>query len=360
MPSTPTFQVRLTGDLLNSQGEPALAGLGIDRLANIPNVEHEFLLDQAPAADNSEQRSQYELAIEPWHIDGVNALVVVRPWVKESTFAEGAAELVGIARAGIGYDKLDLEACTHSDVVVYNVPDTLVHSTACSAFTFMIALSMRLTEQERLARSGRWDQQSQVVGNELTGKTLGIVGLGHTARELCRLAAPFNMRIIAFSPHADPQQAEQLSVELVNDLETVFRDGDFVSLHNRLLEHNHGMVTADHFALMKTSAYFINVARGELIDQAALTEALAERRIAGAGLDVFATEPLPVDDPMVSLENVILTPHWLPSTREACRNTMGAVIAGIDRLASGQVPDNVLNRAVLERAGFREKLSRWQ
>ena len=360
MPGAPTFIVRLTGDLLNSQGEPALAGLGIDRLAQIRNVQYEFLLDQAPTADNREQRSQYELAIEPRHIAGVNALVVVRPWVKESTFAEGAAELVGIARAGIGYDKLDLDACTRNNVVVYNVPDTLVHSTACSAFTFMLALSMRLTEQERLARSGRWDQQAQTVGNELTGKTLGIVGLGYTARELCRLAAPFNMHVIAFSPHADREQAEQLGVELVGDLETVFREGDFVSLHNRLSEHNHGMITADHFALMKPSAYFINVARGELIDQAALTQALAAGRIAGAGLDVYETEPLPVDDPLVSLHNVILTPHWLPSTREACRNTMGAVIAGIERLACGEVPDNVLNDAVLEQPGFHEKLSRWQ
>src|SRR5205823_3011972 len=189
---------------------------------------------------------------------------------------------------------------------------------------------------ENVARTGRWEQQPQVLGGELQGRTLGIVGLGHSGRELCRLIAPFAMRILAYSPHADPGVAQTLGTRLTT-LEEVLSESDFVSLHCRLTDDNRGLINRERLARMRPSAYLINVARGELIDQKALTEALQQRRIAGAGLDVFEHEPLPPDDPLTTLDNVILTPHWLASTSDVWQATGRATAEGMLRAAAGQV-----------------------
>src|SRR5262249_33622737 len=158
---------------------------------------------------------------------------------------------------------------------------------------FMLALAKRLMDQERIVRQGRWDQQAAVLGSEIQGRTLGIVGLGHTGRELARLVAPFAMRILAFSPHAEVAVAQYLGVRLPS-LEEVLREADFLSLHCRLTDSTRQMIGAPQLALMKPGANFINVGRDELVDQAALVAALRERRIAGAALDVFEVEPLPL------------------------------------------------------------------
>jgi phosphoglycerate dehydrogenase-like enzyme len=167
------------------------------------------------------------------------------------------------------------------------------------------------------------------------------------------------MRIIAYSPHADPAQAEMLGVRLTT-LDEVFREADFVSVHSHLTPEKHGMVKAEHLQLMKPTAYFVNIARGELVDQAALVEILRERRIAGAALDVFEKEPLPANDPLTKLDNVILTPHWNCSTKDVWRATGKAMAEGMLRAARGEVPENVVNREVLEKPRFREKLKKFE
>jgi len=197
------------------------------------------------------------------------------------------------------------------------------------------------------------------MGRDLPGKTLGIVGFGASGRELARLAAPWRMRIIAFSPRANPEEAAKLGVRLVASIDEIFREADFVSLHNRLDASTRGSIGAHHLRLMKPTAYFINVARGEIVDQAALVAALSGRWFAGAGLDVFEHEPLPKDDPLAKLDNVILTPHWLPSTLDAARLTMSEMAEGMIRAASGRVPANIVNAAVLDRPGFQAKLARF-
>jgi phosphoglycerate dehydrogenase-like enzyme len=189
--------------------------------------------------------------------------------------------------------------------------------------------------------------------------TLGIIGLGKTGAELARLVAPFAMRILAYSPHADRDQAEALGATLVSSLDAALEEADFVSLHCRLLPHNHRMLGEREFRLMKPSAYFVNVGRGELVDQPILVRALRERWIAGAGLDVFEAEPLPTDDPLLTLDNVILTPHWLPSTIQAAQATASRMANGILNAAQGRQPENVINPAVLSRPGFLAKLARF-
>jgi phosphoglycerate dehydrogenase-like enzyme len=356
----PTFRVLYTGDYLDAAGRVAYGDIGLSLLAVSGRVEYGFLQDQKPSPGEKAYWDRlYSLEVRPEHVARANGLVIFRPWVQASAFARGADQLVVIGRAGAGYDKIDLPACTANHVAVFNAPLTLTHSTASAALLFILALAKRLPEQERLARSGKWDQQATLMGDDLTGQTLGIVGLGHSGRELARLVAPFQMRVLAYSPHADAAEAEALGVALVPVLAGVLREADYLSLHCRLDRHTRGLIGEAELRLLKPTAYFINVARGELVHQEALVRCLRERRIAGAGLDVFEAEPLPASDPLLELDNVILTPHWLPSTRQAAKATMDLIARGMLRAARGEVPENVVNPAVLERPGFAAKLARF-
>jgi phosphoglycerate dehydrogenase-like enzyme len=173
-----------------------------------------------------------------------------------------------------------------------------------------------------------------------------------------RLIAPFQMRLLAYSPHADPEQAQALGVRLTT-LAEVLREADFLSLHCRLTEQTRGLIGAAQLALLKPTAYLINVARGEVIHEPALVAALRERKIAGAALDVFEKEPLSADDPLLQLDNVIVTPHWNASTTDVWQATGRAMAEGMLRVATGQAPDNVVNRDVLSRPGFQKKLARF-
>lgn len=354
------FRVFYSGDYLNEQGEIAYWGVNPGLLASLPYIEVGFLEDLKPSPNDPDYWHRlYSLQVEPAHIAQAHGLVILRPWVKASAFANGAQNLVVIGRAGAGYDKIDLAACIANDVAVFNAPDTLIHATASAAFLFMQMLARRVLEHQRILYEGRWDLQPQIMGDDLTGQTLGIVGLGNTGRELVRLVAPFGMRVIAYSPHADPLQAANLGVTLLPTLDSLLREADFVSLHCRLTEQTRNMIGERELRLLKPTAFFINVSRGELVDQEALVRCLRERWIAGAALDVFEVEPLPLDDPLLALDNVILTPHWLPSTRQAVQATADLIAQGMMRAAQGKVPQNVVNPEVLERPGFRAKLARF-
>jgi phosphoglycerate dehydrogenase-like enzyme len=351
------FRVALTGDFLGADGRPVYGDPGLAELGRAPYVQAHFVTDLAPRpGDESYWSRLYSLEVRPEHIARVDGLIVLRPWVKAATLAAGGGRLVVIGRSGAGYDKIDLAACTAHDVAVFNVPGVLNHSTASTALMFMLALAKRLPAQDRITRQGRWDLQAAVTGHEIEGRTLSIVGLGQSGRELARLAAPFNMRMLAYSPHADPAQAASLGVRLVS-LEVALSEADFLCIHAHLTPDKRGMIGAREIALMKPGAYLINVARGEIVDQAALVAALQEERIAGAALDVYEHEPLPADDPLLRLGNVILTPHWSASTSDVFRGTARATASGMLRAAQGLVPEHVVNPEVLDRPTFLAKLA---
>jgi phosphoglycerate dehydrogenase-like enzyme len=355
-----SFRLAVTGDFLDDSGELAYGDAGLPLLRSEPAIQWHFLTDLAPARGDSGYTSRlYSLEVLPEHIRAVDGLIVLRPWVTRDTFSEGAVDLLVIGRSGAGYDKIDLAACTDCGVAVFNAPLALNHATASAALLFMLALAKRLPEQERVLRQGRWDQQHAVMGSELEHRTLGIIGLGHTGCELARLVAPFSMSVLAYSPHADPARADSLGVRLTS-LEDLLRQSDFVSLHCRLTAATRRMIGPAQLALMKPTAYFINVGRGELVDQPALAEALRQRRIAGAGLDVFEVEPLPQADPLLELDHVILTPHWLASTRDIWSATARAMAEGMRRAARGEPPENVVNPESLDQQAFREKLARFR
>src|SRR5262249_11462881 len=354
-----TFSVALTGDFLNEDGVSAYGDISLGLLEDDPRISYHFLTEQRPRRDDPGYWQRfYSLGVKPEHLAGVNGLVVLRPWVKRGTFVNGAEDLVVIGRSGTGYDKIDVPACTENDVALFNAPLALNHPTASSALLFMLALAKKLPQQERITRAGRWDLQASVLGGELQGRTLGIIGLGHSGRELARLVAPFDMRLLAYSPAADPAQAAALGVRLTG-LDELLPEADFVSLHCRLSDETRGLLGRAQLALLKPTAYLVNVARGELIDQPALVGVLRERNIAAAALDVFATEPLSADDPLLALDNVIVTPHWNASTVDVWRATGRAMAEGMLRAATGQVPENVVNPEVLTRPEFQRKLARF-
>jgi phosphoglycerate dehydrogenase-like enzyme len=353
------FRVALTGDFLHEKAGNPSVDIGLGLLDAEPKITYRFIDDHAPKAKDPGWFSRlYSLEVKPEHIAAVDGLVVLRPWVKRSTFSGGPGSLTVIGRSGAGYDKIDIDSCTENDVAVFNCPLELNHSTASTALLFILALSKRLMSQDRITRQGRWDLQPATMGAELEGRTLGIIGLGHSGRELVRLVQPFNMKVMAHSPHADARQAASLGVRLVS-LEEVLQSSDFVSLHCRLTPQTRRMIGRSQLALMKPRAYVVNIARGELIDQPALVDALDRRAIAGAALDVFEVEPLPKDDPLTKLDNVILTPHYSPATVDIWAATGRATSTGMIRAAHGRVPPNIVNPAVLDRPGFRAKLARF-
>jgi len=354
-----TFRLAISGDILNEEGVDAYGGLPTDQLDRTCHIAYHFLREQGPRTGDREYWERfYSLEVSPAHLNDLDGFVVLRPWMKRKTIESARERLVVIGRSGAGYDKVDLAACTECDIALFNAPLALNHPTASTALLFMLALAKKLFAQDKSTRAGRWDMQAALLGEEIIGRTLGIVGLGHSGRELVRLVAPFSMQVLAYSPHADPAQARALNVELV-DLDELFRRADFVSVHARPRPENRHFISRAEFALMKPSAYFVNVARGELVDEAALVEALKSRRIAGAALDVFEHEPLPVEHPLIELDNVILTPHWSASTRDVWQATGKAMIDGMLRAARGEVPENVVNREALLRPGFLDKLAKF-
>jgi phosphoglycerate dehydrogenase-like enzyme len=353
------FRIAITGDFLNADGASAYGDLGFGAMDECPYIDYHFIMDHAPQPhDPGYWDRLYSMEVKAEHIKDADALLVLRPFIQAHIFADGAGDLTFVGRSGAGYDKIDVAALTENDVALFNLPNILTHSTASSALMFILALTKRLPAQDRITREGRWDLQPQVMGMEIEGKTLGIIGLGASGRELVRLIAPFNMRVIAYSPNADPAQAAALNVELVS-LETVMRESDVVSIHSNLTPDKHKMIRAEHLALMKPSAYLVNIARGALVDQAALVKVLQERRIAGAGLDVFEVEPLPTDDPLIALDNVILTPHFAPATSDIWTAGGQQMSQYMIQAGRGEIPESLINKAVLDRPGFQKKLVRF-
>jgi len=228
---------------------------------------------------------------------------------------------------------------------------------AVAAITLVLALSHRLLAKDRLTRAGCWYAATNSVGTGLDGRTLGVLGLGNIGQEVMRLIEPFEMRRIASDPAVAPDVPTALGVELV-DLETLLVESDFLVLLCPLTPATHRLIDARMIALMKPTACLVNVSRGPIVDQAALTDALRGGRIQGAGLDVFEHEPVAAGDPLLALDNVIVTPHSLGATDQWFRGCGESAIRSILAVAAGELPDHIVNRAVLDDARLRTKLAR--
>ncbi len=247
-------------------------------------------------------------------IAGYEALVVRSETKVTAEVIEAGRRLQVIGRAGVGVDNIDVEAATRRGIVVVNAPTGNTVAAAEHALALLFAVARRLPQAQAAVQAGRWER-SQFIGTEVRGKTLGIVGLGRIGSEVARRARGLEMQVIAHDPYLPPEHAAQLGVRLV-PFDLLLAAADFISLHVPLTESTRGLIGRRELALCKPSAYLINAARGGLVDEEALAEVLAEGRLAGAALDVFAKEP-PADSPLLHSEKVVATPHVGALTREA-------------------------------------------
>ena len=282
----------------------------------------------------------------------------------DASTVDGSKRLACVARWGVGYDRVDTDALTANHVLLAIAVDAVRKPVAEAIVTLILALAKKLAAKDRLVRIGRWDLKVQTSGLGLSGKTVGSVGMGNIGGELFRLLGPFDLgRRIAHDPYLDPQRASELNVELVS-LETVFRESDFVAVNCPLSEETRGFIDARLFALMKPSAYFINTARGPIVNQEDLVAALQSGAIAGAGLDVVEPEPLPLDHPLIGMDNVILSPHALAWTDDLYEMNGTIACESLLALFRGEIPAFPVNREVIETPAFQGKLqamaARWQ
>ncbi len=318
----------------------------VDRGIRVSDTVSSYPMDTLEEAGiNWSFWDEYVREVRPDQIDGCDAVVVGGADVSAGSLECEQPPLL-IARLGAGYDNIAIEACTERGVLITTAPDGVRRAMASSGIAFLLALAHRLVEKDRRTRDGVWDRSA--IGMGLSGRTLGVLGVGNIGRDLCGLAAPFALRRISHDAFAAPVDG----VEAV-DLETLLRESDYVIVTLPLTDDTHHLLNAERLALMKPTAYLINIARGPIVDQSALATALAEGRLAGAALDVFEQEPLDVGDPLLAMDNVIVAGHDIGLTYEMTNDVAASACRSILAVASGKVPSYVLNPAALEHPRLR-------
>jgi phosphoglycerate dehydrogenase-like enzyme len=287
-------------------------------------------------------------------IDRYDAIIVL-DWRFPAESFHQLRRLVVLARWGVGYDQVDTRACSDASVILAITPDSVRGPVAEGILALIFSLAKNLPTLDRNCRAGLWRSDAP-VSVDLRGSSLGSVGMGNIACEMFRIARALGFgRLLACSRSLSPQ-AGTLGVE-VTDLDTVMRESDFVATNCPLNAETRGMLGARELALMKPSSYLINTARGAIVDEIALLQVLRERRIAGAGLDVFAIEPIRDDHPFFELDNVVLTPHLIARTRGCIRDTSLSACRNVLAVAQGRVPPYVVNRDVLAHPRIRSRLT---
>src|SRR5580698_3545986 len=257
-----------------------------------------------------------------------------------------APNLLVVSSNGAGYDPVDVEACTKAGVLVVNQSGGNAHSVAEHALGMMLTLSKRIIEADRALRRDPNVNRNSLMGTEAQGKTIGIVGIGNVGRRLAELCKGlFGMKVLAYDPYLSREEIAARGADKV-ELDDLLRRSDYVSINCPLTKDNRGMIGAREYALMQPHAYFITTARGFIHDEAALLEALRNKQIAGAGLDVWSKEPPPPQHPLLQFDNVLASPHTAGVTKEA-RENMGRIAAEqmLDAL-DGKRPPRIINPEV--------------
>jgi D-3-phosphoglycerate dehydrogenase len=285
---------------------------------------------------------------EPYLVDRVRDMdgMIIRANGKVSRkVMESAPKLKVVGRHGVGVENIDLEAATEKGIWVVNTPDANDVSVAEHFFGLALMLSKMLKKGEVALREGRFEARYQYIGNELHGKTLGILGLGRIGKTIARMGLKgFEMKILYYDTVRYKEVEEEVKASKVS-MDELLSKSDFVSINLPMLPETQGLVGEREFGLLKPSAYVINLARGPVWDEKALYRVLKERKIAGAGSDVFEVEPATKDHPLFQLENFIGTPHMAAHTDEALRR-MSRVAVDIVRVLEGKEPVHPVNRVV--------------
>ena len=272
------FRIGFSADFCDQQGQPVFPDIGLSLLEGIPRVAHEFV---------AEYRDEYS----PHQLADYDVVISLKPKVTAQSLA-GVSRLCAIGRCGVGYDNVDLDACTEHGIAVFITPAGVVRPVAESIVLLVLALSHHLVRKDRQVRRGLWAESNRLLGREPRQRVVGTIGLGNIASEAIRLLRVFDVnRFLAFDPYVSPDRAAQLGVEAVT-LEDLLRQSDYVLVNCPLNPQTRGLLGKPQFALMKPEAVLINTARGPIVEEGALIEALQTGRIAGAALDVFEKEPL--------------------------------------------------------------------
>ena len=280
-------------------------------------------------------------------VDGLLPLLTDRI---DANLMDAAPRLKVISNMAVGYDNIDVPEATKRGIVVGNTPGVLTETTADMAFTLLMAAARRVAEADTFTRKGQWKTWGPMVmlGQDIHHATLGIVGLGRIGKELAKRAKGFNMKVLYHDQIRQVQEEKQLGVEYVSELSTLLSRSDFVSIHVPLGPQTHHLIGAAEFALMKPTAILINTSRGPVVDQKALYEALKSGKIFAAAIDVTEVEPISLEDPLLTLDNIIITPH-IASASVATRTKMANMaaenlIAGLQ----GKIPPNCVNPEALK------------
>jgi phosphoglycerate dehydrogenase-like enzyme len=343
---TNTFRVALSADFCDEGGKLVFPDIGLSLFDGVSRLSHEFL---------AEYRAEYT----PDQLADYDVLISLKPKVTAQSL-QGVSRLCGIGRCGVGYDNVDLDACTEHGIAVFITPGGVVRPVAESIVLLVLALSHNLVAKDRLVRMGRWTESTRRLGREPRQRVVGTIGMGNIASEAIRLLRVLDVdRFLAFDPYISPERAAQLGVEMVS-LDELLRISDYVLVNCPLTPQTRGLIGRPQFALMKPDAVLINTARGPIVDEAALIDALQSGKIAGAALDVFEREPLSPGSPLTTMENVILSSHSIAWTEELFRDMGRIDCQGALAIYRGEAPEHVVNPQVLSQPGFLQKLAHYK
>lgn len=284
-------------------------------------------------------------------IKDYDALIVRSATKVTAEVIEAAEKLKVIGRAGVGLDNVDLPAATKKGIIVMNTPGGNTISTAEHALSLILALSRNIAQANTSTKKGEW-KRSKFMGVELYGKALGVVGFGRIGKEVAKRALSFGMRVLAYDPFLSREVAESIGVEMV-ELKALLQQADYITVHTPLTDETKHMISVEAFALMKQGVRVVNCARGGIIDEAALAEAVKNGKVAGAALDVFEKEPLSAESELLNLDNVILTPHLGASTEEAQLNVAVEVAEIVRDALLGKCIRNAANYPCVETEVFK-------
>lgn len=337
-----SFNVGLSADLSDGHGGFSWGDIAIETLGTLP---WSFLED--PGKN-----------FTPDSVAGYDAVAFAGPGVIPASFGRPENSPIILARFGVGYDTIDLSECTRAGVALTITPDGSKKPVATAALLLVLSTMHRLRAKEGLAQTNTWNERlSNGLGQGLNGKTVGTIGLGNIGTEFFRLIEPFDCERLAFDPWKIQADADPSNVTLVK-LDELLRRCDVVVVLATLTPETHHLINEKNLELMKSSAVLINISRGPIIDESALIKALVSGTIRGAGLDVFETEPPTADNPLLAMENVIVTPHNIAWTDELALGMGRSAFGSIRSISKGKLPEFIVNREVLDTPQFKNKLNR--
>ncbi len=311
-------------------GPVRFAGLCPDACEALVSAGHQLILNPSTAPFTRDDL--LELAVD---VDA--AIVGMEDW--ESEIIAAASRLQILSKLGVGTDNIDLPQCRAFGIDVTNAPGANSNAVAELAVGLMLACSRHILAQDRTIRSGGWDR---LTGIELTSKVVGLVGFGQAAQHVARRLAGFEPRLLAYDPYADPTRASALGAELLG-LEELLRESDVISLHLPHTPETHHLLSDREFAAVKPGVIVINTSRGGVVDEEALHHALLNGQVGAAGIDVWETEPVPSDHPLLHVDNVVATCHGAADTSEAYAKVGAAVASAIIERLAGRRPANIRN-----------------